>query len=98
MEADAFYRLVDSRRILRAAHHGPSVGFMQPWNFIVVRAPDTKAQVAACFSAENARAGEHYRAERAALYRSLKLEGITEAPINICVTCDRTRGGPYVLG
>ena len=21
-------------RIIRAAHHGPSVGFMQPWDFI----------------------------------------------------------------
>ena len=26
-------------RILMAAHHAPSVGFMQPWNFVVVRAP-----------------------------------------------------------
>ena len=24
-------------RILRAAHHAPSVGLMQPWNFIVIR-------------------------------------------------------------
>ena len=24
-------------RLLLAAHHAPSVGFMQPWNFIVIR-------------------------------------------------------------
>ena len=24
-------------RILEAAHHAPSVGFMQPWNFIIIR-------------------------------------------------------------
>ena len=24
-------------RILRAAHHAPSVGFMQPWDFVIVR-------------------------------------------------------------
>ena len=24
-------------RLLDAAHHGPSVGFMQPWDFIVIR-------------------------------------------------------------
>lgn len=24
-------------RILTAAHHAPSVGFMQPWNFVLVR-------------------------------------------------------------
>src|SRR5439155_1523529 len=28
----------------------------------------------------------------------LKLEGIEDAPVNVCVTCDRTRGGPHVLG
>ncbi len=33
-----------------------------------------------------------------ALYRSLKLEGIMESPLNVCVTCDRQRGGPHVLG
>jgi 5,6-dimethylbenzimidazole synthase len=39
-----------------------------------------------------------YPAEKATLYRGLKLEGIQEAPINICVTCTRERGGPSVLG
>jgi hypothetical protein len=32
-------------RILLAAHHAPSVGFMQPWNFLVVRSPEVKQQV-----------------------------------------------------
>jgi len=31
-------------------------------------------------------------------YKSLKLEGIMESPINICVTYDPTRFGPFVLG
>ena len=31
-------------------------------------------------------------------YRKLKLEGILEAPINICITCDRSRSGPVVIG
>lgn len=86
------------RRILGAAHHAPSVGFMQPWNFIVVRDRVTKAAVKASFLEENARATAHYTGERGELYRPLKLEGIEEAPLNICVTCDRTRGGPHVLG
>lgn len=36
-------------RILLAAHHAPSVGFMQPWNFIVIRDPHTKASIQASF-------------------------------------------------
>ena len=85
-------------RILMAAHHAPSVGLMQPWNFIVIRDGKVKAQVKALFERENERAAARYTGDRAALYRSLKLEGIEEAPINLCVTCNRTRGGPHVLG
>ena len=29
-------------RILNAAHHAPSVGFSQPWNFILVKNKDTR--------------------------------------------------------
>ena len=86
------------QRILDAAHHGPSVGFMQPWNFIVVRDPATKARVQTVFARENERAATQFEGERAELYRTLKLEGIMEAPVNLCVTCDRTRSGPHVLG
>lgn len=31
-------------------------------------------------------------------YKTLKLEGIVESPIGICITCDRTRTGPVVIG
>jgi 5,6-dimethylbenzimidazole synthase len=84
-------------RILDAAHHAGSVGFMQPWNFIVIRDPGFRRQVKALFEAENNRAAENYSGERQELYRSLKLEGIEESALNLCVTCDRTRGGK-VLG
>ena len=36
--------------------------------------------------------------ERREIYSKLKLQGILEAPINLCITCDRTRSGPVVLG
>jgi 5,6-dimethylbenzimidazole synthase len=85
-------------RVLTAAHHAGSVGFMQPWDFVVVRDPATKGAVKELFLEANAEAAARYRGERAALYRSLKLEGIEEAPINIAVTCSRQRGGPHVLG
>lgn len=85
------------RRILDAAHHAGSVGFMQPWNFILIREDATRRRVKAMFERENARGAENYSGERRELYESLKLEGILEAPLNICVTCDRSRGGK-VLG
>jgi 5,6-dimethylbenzimidazole synthase len=85
-------------RILTAAHHAGSVGFMQPWDFVVVRQQATKFAVKQLFQKTNADAAVRYEGARAALYRSLKLEGIEEAPINICVTCSRKRGGRHVLG
>lgn len=85
-------------RILDAAHHAGSVGFMQPWNFVVVRSPDIKKRVFDSFTRENARAAENYAGERRSLYDTFKLEGILEAPVNLAVTCDRSRRGPAVLG
>lgn len=85
-------------RLLSAAHHAGSVGFMQPWNFLVVRDAATKGAVKALFLKANEAAARRYCGERAALYRSLKLEGIEEAPVNLCITCTRQRGGPSVLG
>lgn len=85
-------------RLLRAAHHAPSVGFMQPWDFIVIDSLSTKQAMKALYERANADAAGRFEGERAALYRRLKLEGIVESPINLCITCDRTRGGPHVLG
>jgi len=85
-------------RILRAAHHAPSVGFMQPWDFIVIDSLAVREQVLDSFNNENAKASENYTGERQQTYRSLKLQGILESPINLCITCDRSRGGPNVLG
>lgn len=85
-------------RVLDAAHHAGSVGFMQPWDFIVIRRTQTRAAIKALFTRANAKAAERYRGSRRELYRSLKLEGIEEAPLCLCVTCSRRRGGPHVLG
>lgn len=86
------------RRILDAAHRAPSVGLTQPWNFILIRDPAKRSEIHAAFTRRNAEAAAMFEGERAELYRSLKLEGILKAPLNVCVTCDRERGGPVVLG
>lgn len=85
-------------RLLAAAHHAPSVGYMQPWDFILINDPALRQAVKHMFALENELAAANYEGERKNLYRSLKLEGILESPLNLCVTCDRTRGGPHVLG
>jgi 5,6-dimethylbenzimidazole synthase len=85
-------------RILRAAAHAPSVGYMQPWNFIVIRDAKVRQAVHEAFLRANAEARQMFPAERQDLYASLKLEGILESDLNIAVTCDRRRFGPVVLG
>jgi len=87
------------RRVLEMAHLAPSVGFMQPWNFILVSSLEVRRQVKALFDETNAR--ELARIEepgKKALYPTLTLEGILEAPLNIAVTCDGRRDAPFVLG
>lgn len=85
-------------RILDAAHHAGSVGYMQPWNFTIIDNPQIKRKVAQNFKKANEKAAIKFSDERRDLYNSLKLEGIEDAAINICVTCDRNRFGPNVLG
>jgi 5,6-dimethylbenzimidazole synthase len=85
-------------RILSAAHHAGSVGFMQPWDFILIEDPATRENVRDSFVRERDRSAAFYEGQRRELYLSLKLEGILESALNICVTCDRSRGGPHVLG
>lgn len=85
-------------RVLMAAHHAPSVGFMQPWSFVLVKSPEVKQRIKDGFQQANAEAADMFEGEKRAVYKALKLEGIVEAPIGICVTCDRDRAGPVVIG
>jgi 5,6-dimethylbenzimidazole synthase len=84
-------------RIIRAAHHGPSVGFMQPWDFIMVQDIAMRQKVKDLFDRERQAASSFYDEPRRSHYLSLKLEGILESPVNVCVTCDPTRA-EVVLG
>ena len=85
-------------RILSAAHHAPSVGFMQPWNFIIISSQDIKKRLAWAADKERRALAIHYEGERETKFLKLKVEGLKEAPLTICVTCDPTRGGSHVLG
>ncbi len=85
-------------RLLDAAHHAPSVGFMQPWDFIVVKEPEVRQKVKDGFELAHAEAGEMFSGAKQDAYRTFKLEGIMESPLGICVTCDRSRSGEVVIG
>lgn len=84
--------------ILHAAHHAPSVGLSQPWNFILIRDEAKRQQVFNAFKKANDEAAEMFSGERQVQYQALKLQGILDSPLNVCITCDRKRGGPVVLG
>lgn len=85
-------------RVLYAAHHAPSVGFMQPWNFLIVKSKTIRQQIHDTFKQAHHEAAEMFSGEKQEVYRSLKLEGILESPVNICITCDKERTGPVVIG
>ncbi len=87
-------------RILNAAHHAPSVGFSQPWNFILIKDKTARQKVKESFEREFQKSTLLLKDDKARQqkYISLKLEGVMESALNICVTYDPTRFGPFVLG
>ncbi len=85
-------------RILNAASLAPSVGYSQPWAFVVIRDADRRRRIRQsflrCREAESAR----YPAERREKYLAYTLEGIESSTLNLCVVADlRAREG-VILG
>ena len=85
-------------RILKAGHHAPSVGFSQPWNFILVKNIETRKKIKESFENEKARSSKLIEEPKRSEYLSYKLEGILESSINVCVTYDPKKFGPFVIG
>jgi 5,6-dimethylbenzimidazole synthase len=86
--------------ILKAAHHAPSVGFSQPWNFVLIKDMDTRTKIKESFLKERLKSIDFLKEdkEKQEKYSNLKLEGILESDLNICVTYDHNRFGPFVIG
>ncbi len=85
-------------RILKAAHHAPSVGFSQPWNFILIKDNETKKKIKESFEQEKKLSEDMIEEPRRSKYVSFKLEGILDAPVNVCVTYDPSKFGPFIIG
>jgi 5,6-dimethylbenzimidazole synthase len=87
-------------KILQAAHHAPSVGFSQPWNFILIKDNIIRKDIKNSFLNERLKAFNLLENDKVKQkkYLELKLEGILESDVNICVTYDHDRFGPFVIG
>ena len=71
------------KMILEAGVSAPSVGYSQPWKFVIIKDEATKKSMSENFEGENEKAKIIFKEKT--LYSQLKLEGIKEAPINIAV-------------
>ncbi len=66
------------QRLLTAAHHAPSVGFMQPWRFVRIAAPSLRAQLHALVEQERVQTARAL-GEREDAFMKLKVEGVLQA-------------------
>jgi len=71
--------------LLELACLAPSVGFSQPWRFVLVKSNDLREKVYDNFQRTNEVALAQYDGEHAARYARLKLAGLKEAPVHMAV-------------
>ncbi|MFD5918426.1 nicotinate-nucleotide--dimethylbenzimidazole phosphoribosyltransferase [Kitasatospora sp. NPDC058201] len=85
-------------RVLEAAHTAPSVGYSQPWDFVVIRSAKTRRKMHGLAERQREAYADSLPKGRAKQFKEIKIEAILETPVNIVVTADRTRGGRHTLG
>ncbi|GAB3453225.1 hypothetical protein GCM10027570_32240 [Streptomonospora sediminis] len=86
------------RNVLDAAHRAPSVGYSQPWDFIIVTDEDVRARVQKLVQTQREAYARALPGARARAFSGLKVEAVLDTPVNIVVTVDPTRGGRHTLG
>lgn len=86
------------QRILDAAHRAPSVGNTQPWDFVIVRSPDTLAEFDRHVGQERAAFAQSLPADRRKTFDPIRIEGIETSRTGVVVTYDPDRGGQHILG
>ena len=69
--------------LLNSAIHAPSVGFSQPWEFVLIKDLEKRESIYQEFKKQNEKAKEIFKEKE--LYKDLKLEGIKESYLNIAV-------------
>jgi 5,6-dimethylbenzimidazole synthase len=83
-------------RLLDAAHHAPSVGFMQPWRFVRISCPDLRLAIHALVEQERLATAKALNA-REDEFMKLKVEGIMDCSvILVAALCEHRE--PYIFG
>ncbi|MEV4462352.1 5,6-dimethylbenzimidazole synthase [Micromonospora echinofusca] len=85
-------------RVLAAAHAAPSVGYSQPWDFVVVRDPELRRRFHEHVHTERDTFAATLDGEAAERFARIKIDGVLESTLSLVVTHDQARGGPAVLG
>ena len=79
---------VDARlleHLICLASLAPSVGYSQPWRFVLVESAACRESVRANFEHCNREALNLYAGDKAQLYGSLKLAGLRDAPVHLAI-------------
>jgi 5,6-dimethylbenzimidazole synthase len=79
---------IDARlleHLIWLASLAPSVGYSQPWRFVLVESNECRESVRANFEHCNREALNLYPVKKARLYASLKLAGLREAPVQLAL-------------
>lgn len=83
-------------RLLNAAHHAPSVGFMQPWRFMRISCPKLRKSIHTLVEQERIRTAKALN-EREDEFMKLKVEGILECPeVLVAALCEQRE--QYIFG
>jgi 5,6-dimethylbenzimidazole synthase len=72
-------------KLMNAALSAPSVGFSQPWEFVIIKDLAIKRRIKDGFDVAHQRESGFFQNEKHETYIQLKLEGILESPVNIAV-------------
>lgn len=76
-------------RLLSAAHHAPSVGFMQPWRFVRISCQQLRKQLQQLVEQERIRTAQALN-EREDEFMKLKVEGIMDcAEVWVAALCEQ---------
>src|SRR5579864_2148141 len=74
--------------LIGLASLAPSVGYSQPWRYVLVESEECRECVRRNFECCNQTALGSYDGEKAHLYATLKLAGLRDAPIHLAVFLD----------